>query len=160
RAATPARELAGIDFGHAPALTGYLRTKSKPTAEVLLETAHHEPLLARWRYGLGQVVAFTSDATTRWATRWIVERWPGFNKLWSQIVRGTQRPRQRHDLTLTLHNRHETLTLEAEAIEAGGRFLQHLDVRATVIDGARQSHEVALRQVGPGRYATELIVPA
>ena len=33
-----------------------------------------EPLLARWRQGLGQAVAFTSDVKNRWAVDWL--RWP------------------------------------------------------------------------------------
>src|SRR5206468_795728 len=87
RRAAPARELEGIDFASAPPLSGYVRTRAKAGAEVLLEAGAHDPILARWRYGLGQVAAFTSDATAAWGERWL--RWPGFGQLWAQLSRGT-----------------------------------------------------------------------
>jgi hypothetical protein len=59
-------------------LRGYVSTKAKPLAEVILVSPLGEPLLARWRQGLGQAVAFTSDAKNRWAVDWL--RWPGYAK--------------------------------------------------------------------------------
>jgi Ca-activated chloride channel family protein len=44
-----------------------------------------EPLLVRWQYGLGRVVAFLSDARGRWSAEWV--RWPAFGTLWPQMVR-------------------------------------------------------------------------
>ena len=29
------------------------------------------PLLARWQYGLGKAVVFTSDVKNRWASKWM-----------------------------------------------------------------------------------------
>jgi hypothetical protein len=76
----------GIDFEKAPRLLGYVVTKPKPTAEVLLtESWTDEPLLARWQYGLGKAAIFTSDVKTRWAPEWI--EWNGYAKFWSQVVR-------------------------------------------------------------------------
>ena len=37
---------------------------------MLASTEAGEPLLATWRYGLGQTAAFTSDAKSRWAAEW------------------------------------------------------------------------------------------
>ena len=47
-------------------------------------TPQGDPLLSHWRYGLGQVFAFTSDVKNRWAAKWI--GWPGFGRFWSRIV--------------------------------------------------------------------------
>jgi uncharacterized membrane protein/uncharacterized protein YegL len=159
RVATSTRELAGIDFSLAPPLQGYVQTRAKAASEVLLETPQHEPLLARWRYGLGQVAAFTSDATSVWASSWIASRWEGFGKLWTQLVRGAQRPRSHHDLVMTLAMAQDVVRLAVKAIDSEGRFLEDLEVGARVIDGAQQSHEIRLSQVGPGQYAGELRVP-
>jgi uncharacterized membrane protein len=84
--ATPSPLTAGIDWAEAPLLLGYNTTRPKPTAELLLGTERGEPLLATWRYGLGQAAAFTSDAKSRWASEWL--GWPGYGKFWAQIVRG------------------------------------------------------------------------
>jgi Mg-chelatase subunit ChlD len=150
-----ARELAGIDWSSAPPLKGYLRTRAKAGAEVLLE-AGRDPLLARWRYGLGTVVAFASDATTAWSELWLSQRWSGFGKLWTQLVRGVQRPRGHHDLSLTMTPRAGRLPLTVEAIDTGGRFIDGLDVRVRILEGEQHTREVPLEQVGPGRYFTEV----
>jgi Ca-activated chloride channel homolog len=156
RVVTAARELSGIDFRTAPPLRGYLQTKGKAMAEVLLETERQHPLLVRWRYGLGSVAAFTSDATTAWAAAWLASRWEGFGKLWAQLARGLQRPRTRHDLTLRVSPHGERrLGLAVEAIDHEGRFLDELDVRVRLIAGEQAPREIRLSQTGPGRYATD-----
>ena len=81
--------LDGIDWKKAPLLLGYNATKPKPAAEILIATERGEPLLATWRYGLGQTAAFTSDAKNRWAADWLT--WPGYGKFWAQLVRGLMR---------------------------------------------------------------------
>ena len=45
------------------------------------------PLLAQWQYGLGRSVAWTSDATGRWAKAWL--GWQGFSRFFSQAVAWT-----------------------------------------------------------------------
>ena len=76
--------LQGIDWPQSPLLLGYNVTKPKPTADILLATERGEPLLATWRYGLGQAAAWTSDAKARWAGEWLA--WPGFGKFWAQFA--------------------------------------------------------------------------
>ena len=77
--------LSEIRLDEAPFLLGYVVTRPKPTAEVILATESGDPLLAWWRYGLGVTVAFTSDAKARWAAEWI--SWPQFGQFWAQVVR-------------------------------------------------------------------------
>jgi uncharacterized membrane protein/uncharacterized protein YegL len=69
----------------APALKGYVRFISKPTAETILQLDRHDPLLARWQYGLGRSAVFTSDAKTRWAADWVT--WKGYDKFWTNLCR-------------------------------------------------------------------------
>ncbi|HVB58827.1 MAG TPA: VWA domain-containing protein [Candidatus Acidoferrales bacterium] len=75
----------GIDFGHAPRLLGFVKEKPRQGAETILRTETGEPLLVRWQYGLGRVIAFLSDARARWAADWIP--WKSYGTLWSQMVR-------------------------------------------------------------------------
>ncbi|HZP91576.1 MAG TPA: VWA domain-containing protein, partial [Burkholderiales bacterium] len=81
--------LRGVDFRDAPPLRGHVSTKPRDTAEVLLATPEGAPLLVRWQYGLGRTVLFASDVKNRWAAEWL--RWPGYGKLWAQLVRQTMR---------------------------------------------------------------------
>ena len=79
----------GVDFGGAPKLLGFVKTKARKDSEIILRLQSGEPLLARWQYGLGRVIAFTSDARSRWAAPWV--SWPAFGTLWPQMVRDVGR---------------------------------------------------------------------
>ena len=77
--------LDGVGIDTAPALKGYVRFISKPTADTILKIDEEDPLLVRWQYGLGRAVVFTSDAKSRWAADWVT--WKGFDKLWTNTFR-------------------------------------------------------------------------
>lgn len=72
-----------------PALLAYCLTDSRPMARTILRTHKDDPLLAKWQYGLGTGVAFTSDAEPRWAKQWV--GWEGYDVFWSQLTRGMAR---------------------------------------------------------------------
>ncbi len=76
-------------LGEFPALLAYCLTDSRPLARNVLKTHKDDPLLARWQYGLGTSLAFTSDAHPRWARQWV--GWEGYDVFWSQLVRGMAR---------------------------------------------------------------------
>ena len=60
----------GLDAGF-PSLLGYNGTTSKAAATTVLVSGRSDPVLAQWQYGLGRAVAWTSDATGRWARSWV-----------------------------------------------------------------------------------------
>jgi Ca-activated chloride channel homolog len=98
-----AEVLEGVGMESAPALKGYIRYETKPSAETILRADGTDPLLARWQYGLGRAAVFTSDAKPRWATDWI--GWAGYDKFWANIARDLLPHREdreamlRHDKT-------------------------------------------------------------
>lgn len=67
-----------------PLFYGYVASTAKPLAEVLLQTHREHPLLARWQYGLGRAVAFTSDTGGMWSEEFL--RHPGFADLWTNLL--------------------------------------------------------------------------
>jgi uncharacterized membrane protein len=82
-------------------LTGYVMTtvKENSLVEVTLTAPRPEgrtnALLARWSYGLGKSVCFTSDATGKlWSKDWAAGDWAGYEKFFTQIVRWSMRPPQ------------------------------------------------------------------
>ncbi len=77
--------LDGVGVDAAPPLKGYVRFIAKPTADTILKVDEKDPLLARWQFGLGRAVVFTSDAKSRWAADWVT--WKGFDKFWTNIFR-------------------------------------------------------------------------
>ncbi len=82
--AKEAEVLEGVGMDTAPALRGYIRFQSRPSADTILEV-DKDPLFVRWQYGLGRAAVFTSDAKNRWAINWIT--WPGFDRFWANVGR-------------------------------------------------------------------------
>ncbi|MGH9719443.1 MAG: VWA domain-containing protein [Bryobacteraceae bacterium] len=83
--AKQAELLGGIDIASAPALRGYVKFISKPTADTILTIDEKDPLLVRWQYGLGRAAIFSSDAKTRWAADWLT--WNSYDRFWANVVR-------------------------------------------------------------------------
>ena len=81
----PVEFIDGIDFARSPRLLGFVKAEAKEGSETILRVDIDKPLLVRWRYGLGRVIAFMSDAKSRWAAPWV--RWTSFGTLWPQMVR-------------------------------------------------------------------------
>ncbi len=153
----PSALLGGIDWAQAPLLLGYNSTKPKPTADVLLATERGEPLLATWRYGLGQAAAFTSDAKPRWASEWLA--WPGFGKFWAQLVRGLMRKSDQTSFALDTHEEGDRLTLLIDAIKPDGSFRNQLPLTVNALRPDGTSATLTPTQEGPGRYRTDFDLP-
>ncbi len=73
----------GIDLEW-PYLLGFNEVKAKEGAEVLATAGEH-PLLVAGSFGKGRSVAWTSDVGPHWCPKDFVD-WPGYNRLWQQIV--------------------------------------------------------------------------
>lgn len=148
--------IGGLEFGLAPPLLGFVSTKIKDGAEVLLTTSSDTPLLARWQYGLGRSVLFASDLKNRWAADWL--QWEGYGKFWSQLVRDTVRRETGEQVAFSVVREADEATVRLRAIDDKGAWRNDLTprVRLSVPGGARR--EIALRQSGPGQYEATLPV--
>ncbi|MBK6810725.1 MAG: VWA domain-containing protein [Sandaracinaceae bacterium] len=157
--------LRGIDIASAPFLHGYVATRRKPTpAQVILQSDLGEPILARWRVGLGWSMAWTSDVKNRWAVEWL--RWPQFSRFWTQLVREHMRQRRRETLDMTAEVLDGEVRVTVDAIDTADRFMNDLESTLTVegpmgapaaregVDNpqARVRETHALRQTAPGLY--------
>lgn len=149
--AAPSPILAGIS--ETPPLHGYVGTSAKASARTILVSPQEDPLLAAWQYGLGRAVAFTSDATGRWARDWVA--WPGFTTFWSQAVRYALRQPASEALQTEVQLEGEAARIVVEAQTAAGEFLNHYDLQARLItpDGATET--LSLKQTASGRYEAE-----
>jgi uncharacterized membrane protein len=145
----------GTGVENAPPLRGYVTTKPKDLSEIVLVTERGDPLLARWRVGLGQVVAWTSDVKNRWLTDWLA--WPGYGKFFAQLIRTTMR-----------HQEHESYDLGAEivdgrahvvvdAVNRDDRFVNELDTTLEVVDprDSKVKRTLPMAQSAAGRYEAD-----
>ena len=141
---------AGLDWGAAPPLLGYVATSGKDLATMALVTHRDDPLLAHWQYGLGHSVAYTSDAKAHWAAGWL--RWGGFGQLWSQMVRWSLRETASGSLFPRIEQQGEQAKLIVQALNGQAEPINGLDLQARVNapDGSRL--QSGLSQTAPGRY--------
>jgi Ca-activated chloride channel homolog len=142
-----------IDWAAAPPLYGYVATlPTKPKSEILLAAKDDEPLLARWRFGLGKSTVFTSDAKDRWAKDWAT--WSEFDRFWSQVVRWTMRQTRRGNVTTQVVTDGRGHRILVDALDGDGRFINGKLLTARVVSGDRnvEPQTVTLQQIGPGRY--------
>ncbi len=147
----------GIDFGSAPPLRGYTSTQIKDTAEELLLADEGDPILARWPYGLGRTVAFTSDVKDRWAADWIA--WSGYGKFWTQLVRETmRRPEDERADAFRASRQGNTVRIAIDSVNPDGTFENMLAPRVAVTGPDGRTSVIEARQVGPGAYETTVPV--
>lgn len=133
-----------------PSLFGYVGTTIKPTAQQILITDKEDPLLASWQYGLGRSVAWTSDATGRWAGNWV--SWEQYARFWSQAVRWTITEGISQNVEVRVLQEGEQVRVIVDAIGDDGAFLNGLDMDANIISPELDSETVEVQQVAPGRY--------
>jgi uncharacterized membrane protein len=151
--------LKGIDWSVAPPLLGYVATKPKPRAELLLALDSGEPLLARMSVGLGKTVVFTSDVKSRWSPEWI--RWNGYGSFWAQVVRDTMRHRTQERFELRALSQGNTLRAEVDAVDDNEDYVNNLESTLTVFDPEKpaQKRSFPLYQVAAGRYEGDFSLP-
>jgi len=135
-----------------PELQGYVATAERSAAQVILRgpEPYSDPVLVAWQYGLGRSVAFTSDATGRWAQNWV--GWDDFTTFWSQAVRWTITEGASSNLESQIVMENEQARIIVDARDDAGDFLNGLDLQASVVDPEQGARRVTLRQVAPGRY--------
>ncbi|HXG39428.1 MAG TPA: VWA domain-containing protein, partial [Candidatus Limnocylindrales bacterium] len=145
--------LRGLEEGF-PELLGYNGTTAKPAAQTVLVTARDDPLLAQWQYGLGRSVAWTSDATGRWAKHWL--GWPGFTRFFSQLVAWTFPGEETGGIEAAFVTRAGRTSLRVESVAADGSPRDFYSTRATIVGPDLTAAEVELVQVAPGVYEAPL----
>lgn len=138
-----------------PALGGLVLTRLRedPTVVQSMVAPTGEPLLASWQVGLGQVVAFTSDAHS-WADRWLA--WPGYERMWSQVVRAASRPADGRGVQATASASGDGLALRVDIRNEDGTPAVGLDVPATIYDPTGATRDASLAAVGPGQYEVRI----
>ncbi|MFU8805790.1 MAG: VWA domain-containing protein, partial [Bradymonadaceae bacterium] len=154
RVVTRAQVLDGIPWAQAPYLLGYVSTKPKRQAELLLVSDTDEPILARWRHGLGKSVVFTSDLKNRWAVQWV--RWPGYSKFWSQLIRDTMRTDDRTSLAMRTSIHQDEAQIVVDAIGDDDAFINGLDSTIRVTTPGGETLTLKLDQSAAGRYEARL----
>jgi von Willebrand factor type A domain/Putative glutamine amidotransferase len=141
--------LPGVPLNTMPPLSGYVATTPRAAADVLLTSPQGDPLLATWQYGVGRVMAWTSDAQGRWTAGLLA--WPGANRFFGDIVRYSLP--QAGDPALQLESQvqgdHTHLLVTAPAYSGAG-------VAVSAVTPDLSDTQLSLAPTGPGRFEGDL----
>ena len=147
--ASLANVIPGVPLDSFPALSGYVATTPRAAADVILKSPQGDPLLATWQYGLGRVMAWTSDAQGRWSRGLLA--WPAANRFFGDIVHASLP--QPGDPALVVETRvqgdHTHVLVTAPA--TSGATVTVSAVTPDLADAA-----LTLSPTGPGRFEGDL----
>ncbi|HWB79687.1 MAG TPA: VWA domain-containing protein [Nannocystaceae bacterium] len=141
--------LEGIDYQHAPHLKGYQQLEARPTAEIVMAAAEGHPLMVTWRYGLGHVIAWASDAGPRWADEWLT--WPGYNTHWTQLARFALRSGAGSDTAIEVAVEGGQALVRVARRDDKGMTIDDGTLRARLVDGDDR-RDLKLRAREPGLW--------
>ncbi|MBN1877826.1 MAG: VWA domain-containing protein, partial [Anaerolineae bacterium] len=142
------------DVTATPVLHGYVATTPKSAAQVVWEATQGDPLLAVWQYGLGRSVAWTSDATARWAAGWVA--WEDFAAFWGGIVREILPSPSDAGMSLRVLSGDESARV---LVDVSGPDVDGLSLAVQITQSGRDPLSVSLQQTAPGRYEGSFIPP-
>jgi uncharacterized membrane protein len=134
-----------------PNLDGYVVTGPKGGLnQVVLASHQADPILATCQSGLGRCAAFTSSVDSRWASSWL--QWSGFEGFWEQTARWAAKPSQSSDCEVFADVQGGQVTVNVEAIDAEGKFMQFANIEGQIIAPDVSTSALELTQIGPGQY--------
>jgi uncharacterized membrane protein len=139
----------GLDAGF-PSLLGYNGTTTKAAATTVLVSGRSDPVLAQWQYGLGRAVAWTSDATGRWAASWV--GWDGFARFFGQLVAWTLPGEEAGGIEARFVPGPGGTTLRVESVGPDGSPRDFYATSVVMVDPALDQRRFDLAQVAPGVY--------
>lgn len=145
----------GVDWHHhfvetIPQVDAYVATTAKDTAEVILMSPETDPLLARWQFGAGKSVAWTSDWHGIWTAAWM--KWEGTSALLNELVKWTFSSFD--EAPVHLHSRMEGNEWVLQVNHMQADWQGAIDVEIT--DGATINKHVSLTPVSPGQFEVKL----
>lgn len=135
-----------------PSLRGYVATTPKVAAQRILSgpEPYSDPILASWQYGLGRVVAWTSDASARWANEWVA--WEDFSRFWGQVAAWSINAGVSQNLETRILLEGDEARIVVDARDDDGQFLDGLELKGALLNPAGGSFRIPLQQTAPGRY--------
>ena len=153
----PSPIMRDIDPETLPPLDGYDYAEAKPDAQVVLTSTRDDPLLAKWQYGLGRVVAWTGDDGVDFARGW--PTWTGYDGFWANVVRWALPDPEARPLQVGVARDGPEAVLTVDAIGDGTGYVDLAETTATVSAPDGSVTDLTLYQSGPGRYEARVEAP-
>ncbi|PHQ82638.1 MAG: hypothetical protein COB69_01305 [Phycisphaera sp.] len=147
----PSAPMRGV--GSVPGIRGYVVTADRQDglAVTTLRGPQDDPILAHWQRGLGRVIAFTGDVSTRWSPQW--SGWSGNRSFWGEHIRWAMRPSGSAEARTRIEQIGDESVLVVDLAKPDtGERINFATIKGRVAGPGGSSQEIVLRQDGPGRY--------
>ncbi len=168
----PSPIMTGITPDQLPALEGYDFAEAKPDAQVVLVSHRSDPVLAKWQYGLGRVVAWTPDDGADLASGW--SSWDQFGVFWSNMLRWTLPDPERNPVQVAVQRDGPDLVLSlttaadqgsTDYVDLIGMLATISDVAGPIVTDVRPvqtgagEFQIRVQAGDPGAYELQLYSP-
>ncbi|MEZ4507728.1 MAG: glutamine amidotransferase [Thermomicrobiales bacterium] len=120
-----------------PVLAGYDYTEIKSGAQLVLSSNRDDPVLAKWQYGLGRVVAWTADDGVDFANTW--QSWDGYGDFWENVVQWALPDPERGAVEVTSERSGSDALITLSSTGDGGDYVDLSNATVT-ITGPAVSH--------------------
>lgn len=140
------------DPASAPPLAGYVETRARDGALVLLETAEGgHPVLATWRHGLGRVTAFTTEPVGPGTAPWTA--WDDYGRVLARVLERTARDLDA-DVSFAIERNDDVVTVTAQRNGPGEAVPA---VQFTPRDGEAPAEWTwPMDEIAPGRFRVRM----
>ncbi len=148
--------LSGIRPDDLPQLTEAMDTRPRQGTQIVLTGRERAPVLSRWRFGLGNVAAFTSSSKSDWAPDWI--SWKQYPAFWSQILQWCLQPPSDLIVKSTTVDKGKDLTLLLNVMDSNGKPVSGLSCNMENLAGNNMGsfHDYDCRSPREGLYEISL----
>lgn len=154
----PSPIMDGFEPGQLPPLDAYDYAEAKPDAQVVLTSARNDPVLAKWQYGLGRVVAWTGDDGDDFASQWT--EWSGYDDFWGNMVRWALPDPENRPMNVSVERDGPEAVVTVSSTGQDGSYVDQATTTATVTGPSGGSlPDLPLYQSGPGQYQLRIAAP-
>lgn len=150
--------MAGFGPEELPNLDGYDFAQVKPNAQTVLTSQRDDPILAKWQYGLGRVVAWTADDGADFALAW--PGWPRYDEFWANMTRWVLPDPENRPLQVSVKHDGPEAVVTVNSVGQQGDYVDLAQTTATITSpsgGVRK--DLKLYQSGPGEYQLRVAAP-
>ncbi|HEY7035553.1 MAG TPA: VWA domain-containing protein [Thermomicrobiales bacterium] len=139
-------------------LDGYDFAQTKPNAQTILTSERDDPILAKWQFGLGRVVAWTADDGTDFALDW--QQWPRYDEFWANMMRWALPDPENRSIQVSVARDGPEAVVTVNSVGDQGDYVDLAKTTATIKgpDGTVRQN-LQLYQSGPGEYQLRVAAP-